>query len=403
MKTWPNLELERVGFDFPALKLNATEGTALNRKDFNSYVCGITPYDATHLGHARTYLNFDLIHRYQLLAGKELHFTENVTDVDDPLLARASATNVDWKDLAHNQTELFVRDMTALRILPPATFLSVSETIDLVINGITILKDLGFVYEVEGDYYFDISSDLAKLPIPIEEALKIFAERGGDPDRIGKKHKLDPLLWRKKIEGEPSWSSPFGEGRPGWHIECGVIAIKGAADCNDEYLLDLQGGGSDLVFPHHFMTKIITEKIAGKKFAAELVHIGMLGLDGEKMSKSKGNLVFVHKLLDDGWDPIVIRYALINRKYSQESMWTANDLNLAKIAVDKIRTALAKIEVSETTPVINEMIKAISNDLDISKSLEILDSWCDKSIAGSTGGSVGAMSRFLDGALGLSI
>ena len=386
--------------------MKSTWGYPVDRKKYNSYICGITPYDATHLGHAATYITFDLIHRYQLLLKKNLNFIENVTDVDDPLLERANRDGVDWKELADSQIALFQRDMTALHILPPKTFLSVSETVDLVIEGILNLQGTGKVYEIDGDYYFEIGNSLKELPMELEEAIKIFGERGGDPNRAGKHHKLDPLLWRKNSSGEPGWESPFGFGRPGWHIECVVIALAGCkseSDVSAEPILDLQGGGTDLIFPHHFMTKVIAEEISKRTFAAEYIHTGLIGLDGEKMSKSRGNLVFVHKLLEDGIDPMIIRFALLKEHYANERMWSNALLESAEIEVAKIRSVLSKIEVVDPTPYIELMIKDLADDLNTENAINSLLKWCEESDNGGSGANPGAMARFLDSALGLAL
>jgi L-cysteine:1D-myo-inositol 2-amino-2-deoxy-alpha-D-glucopyranoside ligase len=402
VKSWPTIAIPPIEYRFPELKLKSTWGRAVERSEFNSYVCGITPYDATHLGHAATYLTFDLIHRYQVLQGRTLNFVENVTDVDDPLLERAVRDGVDWKELADDQVSLFQRDMTALHILPPNIYLSVSETIDLVIAGMEKLQNKDLVYVIEGDIYYDISSHLNTLPISNDEALRIFSERGGDPDRTGKRHPLDPVLWRKNIPGEPGWNSPFGFGRPGWHIECSVIALHGSTATTGP-VLDLQGGGSDLIFPHHFMSKVIAEDIAGRDFAAQYVHSGMLGLNGEKMSKSRGNLVFVHKLLEAEIDPMTIRYALMKDRYSSDRMWSSELLAISNAEISDIRYALAKMEVAPTNTVIEEIIAALSDDLDTGTALNILLKWSRDSINGAIGGNAGVMARFLDSAMGLAL
>jgi L-cysteine:1D-myo-inositol 2-amino-2-deoxy-alpha-D-glucopyranoside ligase len=405
MKPWPNLEIPPVKRVFPELKLKSTWGEPLNRQAFICYVCGITPYDATHLGHAATYITFDLINRYQVLRNRKLNFIENVTDVDDPLLERANRDKVDWRKLAKSQSDLFERDMTALHILPPNTYLSVSETIDLVIKGMAALEASNLIYSIEGDVYYDINSHLQELPLDIDSAIKIFSERGGDPDRVGKRHKLDPILWRRNVPGEPGWESPYGFGRPGWHIECSVIAIHGAgtSSATSEPILDLQGGGSDLIFPHHFMTKIISEDISGRVFASEYVHTGLIGLDGEKMSKSRGNLVFVHKLLNEGIDAMCIRLALMSGKYSQDRAWSQELLSDSINLLERIKLCISRTEVADTKNLIDDLIEALSNDLDTPKCIHLLDSWCEETLKGGIGGNPGELSRFLDSALGLAV
>ncbi|NTW41214.1 MAG: cysteine--1-D-myo-inosityl 2-amino-2-deoxy-alpha-D-glucopyranoside ligase, partial [Cellulomonadaceae bacterium] len=229
------------------------------------YVCGITPYDATHLGHAATYIAFDLLHRAWLDAGHEVRYASNVTDVDDPLLERAAATGVAWQQLAQEQTALFAQDMTALAVLAPHTYLGAVETIPVVAEAVARLLDDGSAYRVPledgaggseptlGDVYADVASDPALVTVPgldHDGAADLFGERGGDPERAGKHDALDPALWRRERPGEPAWDGGvLGTGRPGWHIECTVIAQGALGD-----VFDVQGGGRDLVFPHHAMS-----------------------------------------------------------------------------------------------------------------------------------------------------
>jgi L-cysteine:1D-myo-inositol 2-amino-2-deoxy-alpha-D-glucopyranoside ligase len=414
MQSWPTLSIPESDFSFPPLKLNTSNGLFSERgKVFRSYVCGITPYDATHLGHAATYLTFDLIHRYQSLRRQRVDFVENITDIDDPLLERAIRDGQDWFSLAGDQINLFKEDMTALRVLPPKDYVPVTEVIDDVVSAIQAIKAKDFTYEISGDLYFRITPFLDLLPIEYNQALKIFAERGGDPAREGKEHPLDPLLWQKNRTGEPGWESPMGFGRPGWHIECSVIALKfllGADYLSDtdlpDPLIDLQGGGSDLIFPHHFMSAALATAITGKRFACAFVHTGMVGLEGEKMSKSKGNLVFVSKLLASGVDPMVLRFALINSNYSEDRMWSSDILNSAQLQVTKIRKALSRQFVDDPMNYISEMISAISHNLDIPKALEILINWADNSLIENNSPesfTPGTMSRFIDSVLGLAL
>lgn len=404
MQSWPSIYIPPFEGEVPELKLRVTEGKLSAEKIFKIFVCGITPYDATHLGHALTYIYFDLISRYQLLDKKKLVFIENVTDVDDPLFERAKKDGRNWQELAQSQITLFQRDMTALRVIPPRSLDLVSETIDLVLKGVESLQQKGLLYEIDGDYYFDISDSLSDLPLSYINALKIFSERGGDPQRAGKREKLDPLVWKRKRAGEPSWNSKFGPGRPGWHIECAVIAERGVHnDSTNDSILNLQGGGEDLIFPHHFMTKVIAEKIFDKKFSEAYDHCALLGLDGEKMSKSRGNLVFVNELLNSGWDAMEIRYALINRDFKKESMWTPDELLQARAAISVIREALSRENCADPKSLIEKMLIALSDDMDTLSALGHLAHWAQTTIAEGGQFNSGAVSRFIDSALGLAL
>ena len=377
------------------------------------YVCGITPYDATHLGHAATYLTFDLISRYLQAQSKSVAFVENVTDIDDPLLERAVRDSIDWKDLASDQVDLYRSDMSALRILPPKDFVAVTDVMPLVEQAISRLSQNGFTYLVEQDIYFDISSFLEDLPLPMDVALTIFAERGGDPDRSGKRHPLDPLLWMANRTGEPGWESVHGFGRPGWHIECSVIALKyliGDEVFNPEFssseesLITIQGGGTDLIFPHHFMSGAQAQALTGIPFTQSYIHSGMVGLDGEKMSKSKGNLVFVSKLLQSGVDPMVIRIALMQSKYSDDRMWSDDVLATAIKRVANIRQALSRENVKPVAATLEAIAQSLSQDLDTPAALAQIDQWASESLVISDGvNEAGLMARALDALLGLAL
>ena len=234
--------------------------------------------------------------------------------------------------------------------------------------------------------------------------LEIFAQRGGDPSRVGKRDPLDALLWLNQREGEPGWDSPFGKGRPGWHIECSAIAMYYLDDgLDNQYSIDIQGGGSDLIFPHHEMSAAQSKAISGKEFARSYVHTGMIGLDGEKMSKSKGNLLFVSKMVNEGISPMAIRLALIAQHYSVDRMWTQSLLDDAVELLEKLTIALSREEVAPTKPVIVEMINALSDNLDTPAALAAISQWCDESLTGSTGGEAGELSRAIDSLLGIAI
>ena len=207
---WPNPALPSLDVAVPVLNLVSTSGAFTMEPGSiqRMYICGITPYDATHLGHAATYLTFDLINRYQRLGGGEMKFVENITDIDEPLLERAVRDSTDWQSLAQRETDLFAADMAALRIFAPEWFVPATQTMDLVALAITRMQENGYVYKVDNDLYFRVSDFLDELPYPLEECLAIFAERGGDPDRVGKEHPLDPVLWIANRDNEPGWS-PF--------------------------------------------------------------------------------------------------------------------------------------------------------------------------------------------------
>ena len=413
MNIWPELEVPRTQRPLPKLKLAYTSGNAdldVQSDHFKLYVCGITPYDATHLGHAATYLTFDLINRYLQLAGTSVKFVENITDIDDPLFERAKRDNQSWAQLGESQVALFTSDMTALRILPPANYVAVTEAMDSIIFAIENLVDKNFTYELAGNIYFRIEPFLNELTISIDEALKIFGERGGDPKLPGKENALDPILWVGNKDGEPGWDSKMGFGRPGWHIECSVIALENLI--GKDYLnsksrlthgIDLQGGGSDLIFPHHFMSAAIAKALCGFDFAKGYLHAGMVGLDGEKMSKSKGNLVLISELLKSGYDPMVIRHALLSQGYAEDRMWHLETLLKSQERVMKLRSALARIEVAPTDKVMDSVAQHIANNLDSPSALEVLDQWALDTENGAIGGSVGELSRFIDAALGLAL
>ncbi|MDO5533743.1 MAG: cysteine--1-D-myo-inosityl 2-amino-2-deoxy-alpha-D-glucopyranoside ligase [Propionibacteriaceae bacterium] len=391
MKAWQRPDIPAITPDLrlPRVHDTATGGLVEVGPDADAaqqarlYVCGITPYDATHLGHANTYVAFDLLHRTWLDAGLDVHYTQNVTDVDDPLLERAEATGVDWVDLAEEQTQLFRTDMEALRVIPPADYVGAVESIDLVTDLIQRLIPTGLVYQVEDpefpDWYFATgqapgAGEVAHLDR--EAALAIFGERGGDPDRPGKRDALDCLVWRLAREGEPSWESPLGAGRPGWHIECAAIALEHLGEA-----FDVQGGGSDLVFPHHEMSASEARAATGQPFARAFVHGGMVGYEGEKMSKSKGNLVLVSKLRAAGVDPMAIRLVLLDHHYRSD--WEYTDADLAR-ATERLAAwrAIANnptaFPAGETVAAIRD---ALRDDLDAPAALAAVDAWVAASAA----------------------
>ena len=413
MKAWSDLYIPPLDSRFKLAPLALHDSATATIKPlppknlYRMYVCGITPYDATHLGHANTYLAFDLINRYLRATGTVVKFVENITDVDDPLLERANRDGVDWKDLAHSQIELFKSDMVALHVIPPNHYIGAVEAIPQVIDAIKALQISKSVYSVDQDLYFEVRSDDSfgrRSNLSEAEMLRIFAERGGDPTKAGKKDPLDALLWLAQRPNEPGWDSEFGIGRPGWHIECCAIALNylDLAD-GEPTSIDIQGGGSDLIFPHHEMSAAQSKMINGREFASHYVHAGMIGLDGEKMSKSKGNLVLVSNLLKQGRDAIAIRLALLSHHYRSDHMWIESDLDQAEKLLNDLRTALSRTEVAPTDPTIIAITESLANDLDTPKAINALRLWLSETDAGKTGGSPGELSRALDALLGIAI
>ena len=385
MKSWASVAIPKLNESLNLPRISLTNSKTLKKevvakKDvYRMYVCGITPYDATHLGHAATYLTFDLINRYLRASGSQVLYVQNITDIDDPLLERATRDDLNWEDLATSQIDLFRGDMVNLRVIPPTHYIGAVEAINLVSEAVTALQACGSIYSIEQDLFFKnySSSDFGSLSHLDKETMKeVFSQRGGNPTLAGKIDPLDCLVWMAKREGEPGWPSVHGVGRPGWHIECTAIALKYLAPVeSDETCIDIQGGGSDLIFPHHEMCAAQAHVLTGKELAATYVHAAMIGLEGEKMSKSKGNLVFVSKLIKSGTDPMVIRFALMSQHYRLDRMWTDELLADASARVAKIRQAMASSNSAPTTPLIEKLIVALSNDLDTPKVLAELDKW----------------------------
>ena len=413
MNSWNEVETPSIdsSISFPALNLtNSASGKkeSIRRKQlYRMYVCGITPYDATHLGHAATYLTFDLINRYLTASGSEVRYVQNITDIDDPLLERANRDGVDWTDLAHQQIDLFRSDMINLRVIPPAHYIGAVDAIPFVTDAIEKLSSKNSIYSVEQDLYFKVHSDAQfgqRSHLSQEKMMEIFAERGGDPTRVEKNDPLDCLVWMSQRPNEPGWSSPFGTGRPGWHIECTAIAIKYLEPSpSDDALIDIQGGGSDLIFPHHEMCAAQAQILTGKPLASTYVHAGMIGLDGEKMSKSKGNLVFVSKLVAAGRDPMAIRWALMKDHYRQDRMWTDELLVTAESELIALRSCLAQTDVAPTSDLIKKIVDALSDDLNTKGVISLLNTWVERTQSGDTGGDAQSLIRALDALLGIKL
>lgn len=409
MLSWPSPYLPPALFrehpDISLVDSYSQERVVISGKSVASYICGITPYDATHLGHAATYLAYDIAHRYLLAAGRNLYYVQNITDIDEPLFERAARDRTDWNALSTSQIELFQSDMTALRIIPPHDYVKVSEAMSKIIEDVARLVAKDLTYTLAGDIYLDISKvpgAISGLPVSLDEAITIFATRGGDPDRAGKRHPLDTLLWVSERANEPSWKAPFGNGRPGWHIECLAIAHWYLPDQGDT-AITIQGGGKDLFFPHHYMTHVQSQALLGKPFAALFNHAGMISLGGEKMSKSLGNLIFISELLAAGITPSEIRWALLARHYQADTDWRGDAFEKARFALTRLGSALARESVAPTRPVVVEIVNALSNNLDTPRALDSIIQWCAATETGEEGGVAGEISRALDLYLGIAL
>ncbi|EMQ96608.1 cysteine--1-D-myo-inosityl 2-amino-2-deoxy-alpha-D-glucopyranoside ligase [Paeniglutamicibacter gangotriensis] len=396
-------------------QLQDTADAAAANAAASMYVCGITPYDATHMGHAATYVAFDLLLRIWRDAGRPVTYVQNVTDIDDPLLERATKLGMDWQVLAKEQTDLFRADMEALNVIPPEHYIGAVESIPWLVPLVEELlaKDLAYPVpgengEPDGDIYFDAEGaasaawELGTVSgYDRETMLGFFAERGGDPQRPGKRDALDPLLWRVARAGEPEWDGEtLGSGRPGWHIECSVIARR---------LLPapftVQGGGSDLIFPHHEFSAGHAAALDGKALAETYVHTGMVGLDGEKMSKSLGNLVLVSRLREAGVEPVAIRTVLLGQHYRSDWFWTEDLLVQAAERLTRWRQRVTSATLAEATAVITRIRARLANDLDSPSALMVLDEFAAQAASddGSQGSGEKLLLDALDALLGLKI
>lgn len=412
MRAWSSPEVPPLPEAGPPVRIHDTATGALvdtaSEGAARLYVCGITPYDATHIGHAATYVAFDLLNRAWRNHGRAVTYVQNVTDVDDPLLERADKVKVAWRELAERETQLFRDDMESLRVLAPDHYVGAVESIPEVITLIERLREAGAVYQVDQDLYFSVTADEAfgsVSGLDRDAMLEIFPERGGDPDRSGKKDPLDCLLWRAERPGEPSWPSPFGPGRPGWHVECAAIALDHLGTS-----FDVQGGGSDLVFPHHEMSAGEAQVAhPGHRFAHAYAHAGMVAYDGEKMSKSKGNLVFVSALRFSEVDPMAIRLVLLRHHYRSDWEWTDDQLWDAVDTLTQWRRALALGAGAPTQPVVEQVLAALADDLDAPAAVDVVQRWVDATLGTdkladtSEESAAGEVHRLLDAALGMSL
>jgi L-cysteine:1D-myo-inositol 2-amino-2-deoxy-alpha-D-glucopyranoside ligase len=330
------------------------------------YTCGITPYDATHLGHASTFLFYDILQRRLIDLGHTVRCVRNVTDVDDPLFAKARELGVHYLDLAAGEEARFNRDMEALEMLPAYSTPRASSAITDIRKFIGLVLDRGFAYAVGGSVYFDVT----KVPTfgevshySHEQMLEFARQRGGNVDDPQKRNPLDFVLWHPSADDEPAWDATWGAGRPGWHIECSALALRDLGTT-----IDLHGGGSDLIFPHHECERAQSEAATGEIFVKHWMHVAMVIKDGEKMSKSLGNLVFVDQLRTL-WDPRSIRIAIIEHHYRKEWEWDE-----ALMPRSSARLAQWVASVGGTQSDLLDSVRAcLDNDLDTPSALALID------------------------------
>ncbi len=330
------------------------------------YSCGITPYDAAHLGHAFVYLAFDVLTRRLIDAGHDVHLVRNVTDVDDDILRKARELGVNYLDLAAQEMVTFERDMKLINLLPvysePRATGAISEILSLI--GRTF--ENGFAYEVDGNVYFEVSKFPRYGQVSHESRasmLDLAATHGGKPDDPRKRDPLDFVLWQTSLEEEPAWESRWGPGRPGWHIECSAIVLRDLGET-----IDVHGGGKDLAFPHHECEAAQSETVTGAPFVKHWMHVGLVALDGIKMSKSLGNLIFVHDLVARS-EPAAVRLALLDQQYRIDWEWREELLTRAQSRLATWRSTIT----ARPSSVLDDVREALDDDLDTPRALRAID------------------------------
>ncbi|MGA8725963.1 MAG: cysteine--tRNA ligase [Acidimicrobiales bacterium] len=335
------------------------------------YVCGITPYDAAHLGHAQVYLTFDILQRRLRDLGHEIRYVRNVTDVDDDILRKARELGVHYLDLAAEEIVRFDSDMAALGLIPPWSEPRATSAIADILTMIGAALEDGSAYQSGGAVYFDVTrfARFGQLS-HLDEAtmLTLARENGGNPDDPDKRHPLDFVLWQPSLPDEPSWESRWGPGRPGWHIECSAMVLRELGET-----IDVHGGGRDLIFPHHECETAQSESVTGTEFARHWLHVGMVGLGGEKMSKSLGNLVFVGDLLKE-WEPAAVRLALLDHHYRTDWEWTDAEMPRAAARLSAWRRSAIGTSSSDAGEAGLELVRTrLDDDLDTPGALAALD------------------------------
>jgi L-cysteine:1D-myo-inositol 2-amino-2-deoxy-alpha-D-glucopyranoside ligase len=364
------------------------------------YVCGITPYDSTHLGHAATFITYDLLIRRLEELGHDVRMVRNITDVDDSILPKARELGVPYLELAAAETARFQGDMAALELRPPVAEPRATESVPRIVDLVAKLLESGNAYTNADTVYFDVS----KFPRFGElshcshaEMLELARERGGNPDDPNRRHPLDFVLWQPSAPDEPVWRAPFGAGRPGWHIECSAMIMHehGAT-------LDLHGGGTDLIFPHHECEIAQSESLTGEPLARHWMHSAMVSYEGEKMSKSLGNLVFVSDLLKSA-DPRAIRLALMRHHYRSGFAWYDTDLDESTALLHRLYAAAECANGPDPAPFAERVRDAIDNDLDTPNALEALDDLASAVLSGGTDANAPLVLRELGGLLGVDL
>ena len=350
------------------------------------YTCGITPYDATHLGHAFTFISYDVLQRRLIDMGHQVKCVRNVTDVDDPLFAKARELGVHYLDLAAGEEARFESDMTALNALPVHSTPRASSAIPDIRGFIGMVIDRGFAYESGGSVYFDVEKfpQFGSVSHYSREAMIALArERGGNVDDPHKRNPLDFVLWHPSASDEPSWDTMWGAGRPGWHIECSALALRELGTT-----IDLHGGGSDLIFPHHECERAQSEAATGQQFVKHWMHVAMVSMDGHKMSKSRGNLVFVDKLRTQH-DPMAIRLGLIEHHYRTEWEWDDQLMARNESRLAQWKSAAQVGNSQGDSGLHAEVRSALDNDLDTPTAVSLIDA------AAKNGVAVGDSARLL--------
>jgi len=343
------------------------------------YVCGITPYDSTHLGHAATYVTYDIVVRRLEELGHTVRYVRNITDVDDSILPKARELGVPYLDLAASEVARFHSDMDALGMRPPAAEPRATESIDQIVDLVTRLLEQGNAYLTAGTAYFDVSSFPrfgALSHYPEAQMVRLARARGGNPDDPHRRSPLDFVLWQPSLADEPAWRAPFGVGRPGWHIECSAMAMHEHGST-----LDLHGGGTDLIFPHHECEIAQSESLTGEPCARHWLHSAMVNYEGEKMSKSLGNLVFVSDLLERA-DARAIRLALTRHHYRHGFEWFDTDLDEGTALLRRLLAAAGRDGGPDPRSFADRVRAAIDDDLDTPHALDALDDLASAILSG---------------------